>query len=238
MTLNEKERELYKVPSFILADLEDDDVNDEYKDNYLVETENGKACGFLNVSVPEVARYRILGFHNVIGDNTVQLAYEIARRANYGVKDKAGNEPYFNHPKRVYRTALTFGDEKGLGEAALLHDVVEDTPYTLESLHDEFAKIGKGTYFDLYIRDFLDAVTHRKNAFYKEPYDEYMKRVYADEKASKVKMADLLDNTRFCRLSSFDSEDEKRSIMYVHYIKELETRCHLLGKAEEIRKSA
>lgn len=68
----------------------------------------------------------------------IARAYQLARRAHALQRRKSG-EPYILHPIEVARIC---GAELGLGStaviAALLHDVVEDTPVTLEQLGEAF----------------------------------------------------------------------------------------------------
>ncbi len=67
----------------------------------------------------------------------IQRAYELANRAHQGVKRKSG-EPYILHPLEV---ALLLADMRIDADgivAALLHDVVEDTTYSLDELREQF----------------------------------------------------------------------------------------------------
>ena len=68
----------------------------------------------------------------------ITKAFNFARQAHAGVKRLSG-EPYIMHPISV---AMIASKEMGLGStsicAALLHDVVEDTDYTVEDLENLF----------------------------------------------------------------------------------------------------
>ncbi len=67
----------------------------------------------------------------------IQRAYELAQRAHLGVMRKSG-EPYILHPLEV---ALLLADMRIDADgivAALLHDVVEDTTYSLDELREQF----------------------------------------------------------------------------------------------------
>ena len=70
--------------------------------------------------------------------NVIIKAFDLARKAHAGVKRKSG-EPYILHPIAV---ADIVCNEIGLGStsiaSALLHDVVEDTDYTVEDIRDMF----------------------------------------------------------------------------------------------------
>ena len=68
----------------------------------------------------------------------IERAYKFAKNAHAGVRRRSG-EPYILHPIAVARIA---SQEIGLGStsicAALLHDVVEDTDYTVEDIRAQF----------------------------------------------------------------------------------------------------
>lgn len=68
----------------------------------------------------------------------ITRAFEFAKKAHHGVKRRSG-EPYIMHPLAVARIVV---NEIGLGStsicAALLHDVVEDTDYTLDDIEKAF----------------------------------------------------------------------------------------------------
>ena len=70
----------------------------------------------------------------------IKRAFEFAKRAHQGVRRRSG-EPYIMHPLAV---AKIVSQEIGLGStsisAALLHDVVEDTDYTVEDIESQFGR--------------------------------------------------------------------------------------------------
>ena len=70
----------------------------------------------------------------------ITKAFNFARQAHKGVRRHSG-EPYIMHPLAVARIVC---EEIGLGStsicAALLHDVVEDTDYTIEDIHNLFGE--------------------------------------------------------------------------------------------------
>ena len=112
------------------------------------------------------------------GDETgmEQKALGIACAAHAGQVDKAGM-PYIYHPTAVaakFETSL-------LRTVALLHDVVEDTPVTLEDLEKQFPKE---------VIDAVDAITYHKG----ESKDDYLGRVMKNMTAREVKIADIGHN--------------------------------------------
>lgn len=113
----------------------------------------------------------------------INKAFEIARHAHAGQVDKGGN-PYILHPVRVALNCQT-AEEKIV---ALLHDVVEDTPVTLEELQRQG-----------FSREVIEAV----HCLTKEPgedYDAFIKRVATNPIATRVKIQDLKDNMDTTRL--------------------------------------
>ena len=67
----------------------------------------------------------------------IEKAYNLANDAHKGVCRRSG-EPYICHPLAVARLVLDLGMDSESIAAALLHDVVEDTPTTLEDLTAQF----------------------------------------------------------------------------------------------------
>ena len=69
--------------------------------------------------------------------NLIERAYETADRLHAGVRRRSG-EPYICHPLAVARLLVDLGMDSESIAAALLHDVVEDTPFTIEEVRDAF----------------------------------------------------------------------------------------------------
>ena len=105
--------------------------------------------------------------------------------------DKAGI-PYVFHP---YHLAEQMSDELTT-VVALLHDVIEDSDYTLADL----AAMG----FDAKVISALKLLTRDKQT----PYMEYIRAIKKDAIARKVKLADLAHNCDITRLPTH-SIDEK-----------------------------
>ena len=73
-------------------------------------------------------------------DDMIRLrqAYTLAKEAHEGQKRAAG-DPYIMHPVAVARiVAEEFMLDANSIVAAFLHDVVEDTPYTIEDIRERF----------------------------------------------------------------------------------------------------
>ena len=97
-----------------------------------------------------------------------------------------GGMPYVFHP---FHLAEQMTDEDTT-VLALLHDVVEDTPYTL----DDLARMG----FSLRVLEALALMTHDPAI----PYMDYVAKIKANPLARAVKLADLRHNSDLSRLDS------------------------------------
>ena len=111
--------------------------------------------------------------------------------------DKSGI-PYVFHP---FHVAEQMKDETTT-IVALLHDVVEDTDYTLEDI----AAMG----FGQDVVDALALMTHDKNV----PYLDYVAKIKDNPIARKVKLADLAHNSDPTRLDVVDNKVKQRLDKY------------------------
>ena len=83
-------------------------------------------------------------FVNIVKNNyddceLILKAYDFACEAHKNVKRKSG-EPYIIHPIAVAKTLIDLGLDKETISAALLHDVVEDTPTSFKTIKKEFGE--------------------------------------------------------------------------------------------------
>ena len=120
-------------------------------------------------------------------------AMAFAYKAHDGQMDDDGI-PYIFHPARV---ASGFTDETGAC-AAWLHDVVEDTRYTLEDV--------RSAGFSDEICTVVALLTHEKGT----PYMEYVEKLARNPVAVSVKLADLQDNMNPMRSTAWDETSERR----------------------------
>lgn len=127
----------------------------------------------------------------------LERAIEIAVEAHRGQVDKAG-EPYILHPLRVMLHQRL--DEQR--QVAVLHDVVEDTDWTLERLREEGFSEG--------VVSAVEAVTRRDG----EDYFDFVRRAAAHPMARAIKRADLIDNLDLSRIASPSSKDFARLKRY------------------------
>ena len=128
---------------------------------------------------------------------TVEDAVSIAAQAHRGQVDKAG-APYLLHPLRMM---LRMTSEAAM-MAAVLHDVVEDTDWTLDRLRDEGLPEE--------VIEAVDCLTRRDG----ESYQEFVGRVRTNSIARQVKVADLEDNMNLLRISRLGAKDLERLEKY------------------------
>ena len=117
----------------------------------------------------------------------IKLCYE----AHLGQVDKSGL-PYVHHPLHL---AEQMSDEDTT-VVALLHDVVEDTRYTLEDL--EAMDFGPD------IIEAIRVMTHDDSV----PYMDYVREIAGNPIARQVKLADLAHNSDLTRLDHEPTEGD------------------------------
>jgi len=129
--------------------------------------------------------------------STLERAIAIAAEAHSGQTDKAG-APYILHPLRVMMRVE--GDHARI--AAVLHDLVEDTEWTLEALRAE-------GFVDAVV-DAIDGLTRRDG----EVYLDFCRRAGTNEIARVVKLADLEDNLDPARIAALPEENHSLTDRY------------------------
>ena len=132
-------------------------------------------------------------------------ALKLSFEAHKDQLDKSGI-PYVYHP---FHLAEQMETEDAV-VVALLHDVVEDTVYTL----DDIRAMG----FPERIVKSLALMTHDKSV----PYMEYVKKIKSDPVAKAVKLADLRHNSDLSRLDYVDERALERIEKYKKAIALLE----------------
>ena len=124
----------------------------------------------------------------------IDKAFKFARDAHQGIRRRSG-EPYILHPIAV---ATIVSQEIGLGStsisAALLHDVVEDTDYTVEDIEAQFgqkiARIVDG------LTKISGGIFGDKASLQAENFRKLLLTMSEDIRVVLIKMADRLHNMR------------------------------------------
>ena len=136
--------------------------------------------------------------------SVIEEAYTVAERAHRGQKRRSG-EPYITHPIAVAQILAELGVAPVAIAAALLHDTVEDTEYTLDQLTAEFGEE---------IAMLVDGVTKLDKVKYGDSAqaETVRKMVVAmsnDIRVLVIKLADRLHNARTWGFVPGDSAKRK-----------------------------
>ncbi|MGH3716520.1 MAG: RelA/SpoT family protein, partial [Micromonosporaceae bacterium] len=131
-------------------------------------------------------------------------AHEVAHRMHDGQVRRSG-EPYISHPVAVARILAELGMDTTTLVAALLHDTVEDTTYTLEQLRGDFGDA---------VTHLVDGVTKLDALFFGESAEaETIRKLILaagrDVRVLVIKLADRLHNMRTLKFTSRASQLRK-----------------------------
>ena len=124
----------------------------------------------------------------------IERAFRFAKKAHGGIRRRSG-EPYILHPIAVAKIA---SQEIGLGStsicAALLHDVVEDTEYTVEDIEQQFGK--KIAQLVSGLTKISGGIFGDKASAQAENFRKLLLTMSEDIRVVLIKMADRLHNMR------------------------------------------
>ncbi|WP_405434330.1 RelA/SpoT family protein [Micromonospora sp. NBC_00617] len=142
------------------------------------------------------------GIHAGTDPAVLRRAYTIAENMHRGQFRKSG-EPYITHPLAVAQICAELGMDTTTLVAALLHDTVEDTRYTLQALSEDFG--GE-------VAHLVDGVTKFDKAFYgKAAEAETIRKMIVaaakDVRVLIIKLADRLHNMRTLGVRSAASRE-------------------------------
>lgn len=124
-----------------------------------------------------------------MSENLVEKAKKFAIIAHSGQKRKNG-EPYIIHPQAVAEAVQKKMEDEGIWgpiqikwavAAAWLHDVVEDTPVTIEDIEERFPNA---------VSNYVENLTRRKE----ENYFEFIRRVDFYVAPRLIKILDIIHN--------------------------------------------
>ena len=140
------------------------------------------------------------------GDKLVNLerAFIVAKKAHAGQFRKSGEE-YITHPVAVAAILAEFGLNEDVVIAALLHDTVEDTTYSLSELRKDFGEE---------IALLVDGVTKLDKLTYgptaeAETVRKMIVAMSRDIRVLLIKLADRLHNARTWKFVSVESAERK-----------------------------
>jgi GTP pyrophosphokinase len=142
--------------------------------------------------------------HPKADTRTMQHAYEVAEHCHSGQFRKSG-DPYITHPLAVATILAELGMTTPTIVAALLHDTVEDTPYTLDALRADFGDE---------VAALVDGVTKLDKVKYGDAAtaETVRKMVVAmarDPRVLVLKLSDRLHNMRTLRYLPAEKQERK-----------------------------
>lgn len=181
---------------------------------------------------------------------SVYLSMEIMEYAHRNQKRENGEE-YANHPSRCmqeYRELVgivpddPFCIDKdlmyefempydGVQEVCLLHDVIEDSDFTIEEVEGIFDECSLENYFNLYIKQPLVNVTHIKSM----DYLSYIKICMEHPVSAIVKMMDLQDNLHVLSLVEFNEKNYERASRYLQYLYLINVKYRFIENAKRYK---
>ncbi|CAL9405327.1 Bifunctional (p)ppGpp synthase_hydrolase RelA [Nocardiopsis dassonvillei] len=144
--------------------------------------------------------------HPKVDVRLIERAYEVAAHHHRDQKRKSG-DPYITHPLAVATILAELGMQEATLAAALLHDTVEDTEYTLAELRTDFGDE---------IAELVDGVTKLDKVKYGEATqaETVRKMVVAmarDIRVLVIKLCDRLHNMRTLRYLPSVAKREKKA---------------------------
>lgn len=174
--------------------------------------------------------------------STVEIAMNIAFFAHKD-QTRLDGDSYISHPRAIANNFLKLSqiDEEdfdendlykvglhyqGVLEVCWLHDVIEDTVYTLDDIRDVYESCHLEEYFDIFISKPLTLITHDKS----EPYPNYIEKVCQNMTASLVKFLDLYNNSCPFTLDKLEDKELKRIQDYASYMKIINDKFHFIEK--------
>ena len=143
-------------------------------------------------------------YHPKANAEEISRAYDTAERLHEGVQRKSG-DPYITHPLAVATICAEIGMDTTTIMAALLHDTVEDTEYSLEDLTDDFGPE---------VARLVDGVTKLDKvalgaAAEAETIRKMIVAMSQDPRVLVIKVADRLHNMRTMRFLPPEKQQKK-----------------------------
>lgn len=144
----------------------------------------------------------------------IRCAFAFAKIAHGNQVDRGGTE-YMVHLRNVWQRVADAGGSIEAQQAAILHDVLEDTNVTVEELAEKFG---------WYVTNIVGLVSknvvigfgflEKKDVIQATSVDEYFSRIKANDDARLVKLADLNHNLDLSRLKEVTDADIERFERY------------------------
>ena len=164
----------------------------------------------------------------------IEDAFDVAQEAHSG-QFRASGEPYIAHPVAVALILIEYGMDSEAVAAALLHDVVEDTPVTLEDVKKQFGES---------VAMLVDGVTKLTKMSFSTKEEQQAENVRKmllamaqDVRVIIIKLADRLHNMRTMKFKS-DSKQRQKALETMEVYAPLAHRLGIRAMKEELEDSA
>jgi (p)ppGpp synthase/HD superfamily hydrolase len=130
-------------------------------------------------------------------------AKTIAQTYHLGQVDRGGHDYFSGHLTTVVKyVKFGYPNDKDYENVAWLHDILEDTPCTVSDLQ----RFG-------FSKEVIDAVVILTKCR-EVPYKQYLQNIKNNQLARVVKICDIHDNMRLCRLPKITNSDLERNKRY------------------------
>lgn len=148
----------------------------------------------------------ITSYPHYAGSSLIKKAFKFAENAHEGQTRKSG-DPYIDHPYNVVRILADLNLDETSIVAGLLHDVIEDTPYSYADIEKEFSHD---------IANIVDGVTKLTKLDFKSKEERQAESIRKmllamanDIRVIIIKLADRLHNMRTLKYQTEEKQIEK-----------------------------
>lgn len=121
---------------------------------------------------------------------TLDKAIRFATKAHSGQVRRYTGEPYITHPMEVMSIVATVPHSEAMLQAAVLHDVVEDTPISIDEICDNF-----GPVVGMYVEYSTDISTLKDGNRATRKAKDAWHYARGPAESQTIKVADLIHNT-------------------------------------------
>ena len=155
----------------------------------------------------------VKGYSPKANTDMIYVAYRFAKAAHKNQLRKSG-EPYIDHPVQSAYIAAELSMDTVAISSALLHDVIEDTPYSFEDIE---------TLFGRNVAEIVDGVTKLTKLQYtthEEQQVENLRKMFLamskDIRVIIIKLIDRLHNMRTLNYQTPEKQLDKGNVLFTH----------------------
>lgn len=177
-------------------------MTDKTTDIFAAADKLGHIADETDVIVDKVIE-RVKGYNPKANTDMIYVAYRLAKAAHKNQFRKSG-EPYIIHPVQIAYIASELSMDSVAICAGLLHDVIEDTPYTFDNIAMLFGRP---------VAEIVDGVTKLKKIQYRERQEQQVenlrKMFFAMSKDIRVVIIKLIDRLHNMRTLSYQPREKQ-----------------------------